>query len=152
MRSDRDSELTTPAAYRQEFPAANFYCMQFTIRVPRLASPHATLRSVTPSDVSPATIPLVGAGLAPPAYTRLKAYDSYDVRPSTAVRLGELTRPAIHQPDVPLNPANLPLSALLIPHQRQKLIPRLLIIAELPQHRAGHRLPVLLLHSAHLHA
>src|SRR6516162_8003182 len=37
-------------------------------------------------------------------------------------------------------------------HQRQELVARLLVVPERSQHRAGHRLPVLFLHSAHLHA
>src|ERR1700676_2945018 len=37
-------------------------------------------------------------------------------------------------------------------YQRKKLIACLFIVPERPQHRAGHCLPVLLFHSAHLHA
>src|SRR6266849_3860984 len=48
-------------------------------------------------------------------------------------------------------PAN-PNLLLVLPHQGQKLIARLLVFPERSQHRAGHRLPMLLLHPAHLHA
>src|SRR5580692_2410338 len=101
MRTDRGSELTTPAAYRQEFQAANFYCMQFTIRDPDWLVTQRYDSQVTPPDDSPFTprnTCRCRGGACPARRTK---HSKRTMRITFDFQLERTSRPATHRPDVP---------------------------------------------------
>src|SRR5712692_9521939 len=96
------------------------------------------------STIPPKPGPSAGATTAPAATARASAEPGPHKSKKPDEEISSVARPAAESVDRKLG--------TLPAHQRQKLIPRLLIVTERAEHGAGHRRAVLLLHAAHLHA